>query len=113
MPSVMNAPMFSEAYFITCSLPEVDKKEVRVYFYSSPGVPLKSQTEEEKIMGNVLMALLALLLAAVPLAALAVETGGKAPDFEAESTVGTVKLSDYLGKKNVLLAFYFKDFTGG
>ncbi len=64
-------------------------------------------------MGNVLLALLVLLLIAVPLAALAAETGGKAPDFEAESTMGTIRLSDYLGKKNVLLAFYFKDFTGG
>ena len=64
-------------------------------------------------MGNVLLALLFLLLVSVPLAALAADTGGNAPDFEAESTMGTVKLSDYLGKKNVLLAFYFKDFTGG
>ena len=64
-------------------------------------------------MGNVLLALLVLLLTAVPLAALAAETGGKAPDFEAESTMGTIRLSDYLGKKNVLLAFYFQDLTGG
>ena len=64
-------------------------------------------------MGQMLCAVLILLLTAVPLAALALETGGKAPDFEAESTMGTLKLSDYLGKKNVLLAFYFKDFTGG
>ena len=28
---------------------------------------------------------------------------GKAPGFEAESTMGHVKLSDYIGKKNVLL----------
>ena len=64
-------------------------------------------------MGQMLCAVLILLLSAVPLAALAAETGGKAPAFEAESTMGTVNLSDYLGKKNVLLAFYFKDFTGG
>ena len=37
----------------------------------------------------------------------------RAPDFEAESTMGTIHLADYRGKKNVLLAFYFKDFTGG
>ena len=64
-------------------------------------------------MGEILCAALALLLTAVPLAAFAAEAGGKAPDFEAESTMGPVKLSDYLGRKNVLLAFYFKDFTGG
>jgi peroxiredoxin Q/BCP len=74
---------------------------------------LKPDAEEEKIMGNVLTALLILVLAGVPLAALAADTGEKAPDFEAESTMGTIKLSDYAGKKNVLLAFYFKDFTGG
>lgn len=64
-------------------------------------------------MGQMLCAVLILLLTAVPLAALAVEEGGKAPDFEAESTAGPIKLSDYHGKKHVLLAFYFKDFTGG
>ena len=64
-------------------------------------------------MGQMLCAVLILLLAAVPLAALAMETGGKAPAFESESTMGPVKLADYTGKKNVLLAFYFKDFTGG
>lgn len=37
----------------------------------------------------------------------------RAPDFEAESTEGAIRLADYLGKKNVLLAFYFKNFTGG
>ena len=36
-----------------------------------------------------------------------------ASDFEAESTRGTIRLTDYLGKKNVFLAFYFKNFTGG
>jgi peroxiredoxin Q/BCP len=84
-----------------------------VYFYTRLEYPLKPEAEEGNIMGQMLCAVLILLLAAVPLAALAVETGGKAPDFEAESTMGTVKLSDYLGRKNVLLAFYFKDFTGG
>lgn len=43
----------------------------------------------------------------------AVEVGQEAPGFEAASTAGTVRLADYRGKKNVLLAFYFKDFTGG
>jgi peroxiredoxin Q/BCP len=66
-------------------------------------------------MTKMLLVLLTVLLAAAPLTAFAgdVEVGGKAPFFEAESTMGTIKLSDYLGKKNVLLAIYFKDFTGG
>lgn len=39
------------------------------------------------------------------------DVGEKAPPFEAPSTSGTVRLADYLGKRNVLLAFYFVDFT--
>jgi peroxiredoxin Q/BCP len=54
---------------------------------------------------------LVLLLFALPAAAL--EAGDKAPEFEADSTEGTIRLSDYAGKKHVVLAFYFKDFTGG
>lgn len=38
--------------------------------------------------------------------------GTQAPDFELDSTTGEkVKLSDFHGKKNVLLAFYPLDFT--
>jgi peroxiredoxin len=45
-------------------------------------------------------------------AAMAVEVGQKAPDFELPSTKGgTVKLSSSLGKKNVLLEFYVLEFT--
>lgn len=40
--------------------------------------------------------------------------GDAAPDFTLPSTQGkTVKLSDYLGKKNVVLAFFPAAFTGG
>ena len=65
------------------------------------------------MMKWMVLTLIALFVAASPPAAAALEVGQPAPDFEAESTMGAVKLSDYLGKKNVLLAFYFKDFTGG
>jgi len=41
----------------------------------------------------------------------AVEAGELARDFEAVSTQGQVRLGDYLGKKNVVLAFYYADFT--
>jgi peroxiredoxin Q/BCP len=64
-------------------------------------------------MRTTLLVALTVLLAGIDLPALALEMGEKAPDFEADSTAGTVKLSDYLGRKHVLLAFYFKDFTGG
>lgn len=40
--------------------------------------------------------------------------GDKAPDFSLPDQNGkTVKLSDFLGKKNVVLAFYVLAFTGG
>lgn len=45
-------------------------------------------------------------------AALAVEVGDKAPDFELASTQGgKLKLSSFQGKKNVLIEFYVLDFT--
>ena len=56
---------------------------------------------------------LASLFTALPLRAGALDVGDAAPPFEAESTMGTIRLSDYLGKKHVLLAFYYQDFTGG
>jgi len=65
---------------------------------------------EQQLVYFVLMALAAFLF---PLLAASAAVQEKAPDFEAESTKGTIRLSDYLGKKNVLLAFYFKNFTGG
>ncbi len=49
------------------------------------------------------------IASAAPLA-----VGDTAPDFSLPaSTGGSVKLSDYRGKKNVVLAFYPKAFTGG
>ena len=42
------------------------------------------------------------------------KVGDMAPDFTLPSTAGgTVKLSDFRGKKNVVLAFYPAAFTGG
>ncbi len=53
-------------------------------------------------------------MAAAPALSAAVATGDKAPDIELPSTKGnTEKLSAYRGKKNVVLAFYPKAFTGG
>ncbi len=43
---------------------------------------------------------------------MALQVGDKAPDFELAGTGGTnVRLSDYSGKKNVVLYFYPRDFT--
>ena len=42
------------------------------------------------------------------------KVGMIAPDFTLKDEAGTERsLSDYLGKKNIILAFYPKDFTGG
>ncbi len=42
------------------------------------------------------------------------KVGDKAPDFALKDTKWKdVKLSDYLGKKKVVLAFYVLAFTGG
>jgi cytochrome oxidase Cu insertion factor (SCO1/SenC/PrrC family) len=42
------------------------------------------------------------------------KVGDRAPDFTLTDTEGqTVRLSDYRGKKNVVLAFYVLAFTGG
>jgi hypothetical protein len=45
--------------------------------------------------------------------AFGLDIGAKAPLFEAASTHGLIRFSDYFGKKTVVLAFYFKDFTPG
>lgn len=46
--------------------------------------------------------------------ALAVEVGDAAPDFRLKSTTGKpIALSDYRGKKNVVVQFYVLDFTPG
>jgi peroxiredoxin Q/BCP len=42
------------------------------------------------------------------------QMGDPAPEFQGtDQNTNTVKLTDYAGKKNVLLYFYPKDFTGG
>jgi peroxiredoxin len=49
----------------------------------------------------------------VPMPAPAIEVGQQAPDFVMHSTVGeSVRLSDYQGKKNVMLFFFVAAFTG-
>ncbi len=50
-------------------------------------------------------------LAALPGGALAAAVGELAPPFEANSTEGLIRLGDYQGKRNVVLAFYYADFT--
>jgi len=42
-----------------------------------------------------------------------IQTGLMAPDFILPGTGGTIRLSDFQGKKNVVLYFYPKDNTPG
>jgi peroxiredoxin len=54
------------------------------------------------------------LAAPRPARATELKVGDKAPDFTLPDQNGNpVKLSDFLGKKNVVLAFYVLAFTGG
>ena len=55
-----------------------------------------------------------LLSATLAVAASPLTVGDKAPDFSLPDQNGKpVKLSDFAGKKNVVLAFYVLAFTGG
>ena len=62
-------------------------------------------------MKKFLVACISCFLALVPVLAIALEVGDEAPQFEALSDKGPIKLMDYRGKKNVVLAFYFADYT--
>ena len=63
---------------------------------------------------SIWMTALALLMAAGNGRAETPKAGDKAPDFTLPDQNGNrVKLSDFLGKRNVVLAFYVLAFTGG
>ncbi len=54
------------------------------------------------------------LVFVLPVVSAALEVGEKAPDFELRSTTGgKIRLSDFAGKKNVLIEFYVMDFHPG
>jgi thioredoxin-dependent peroxiredoxin len=60
------------------------------------------------------LVLTALLAMAMMAQATTLKVGDRAPDFTLPDQDGKpVKLSDFLGKKNVVLAFYVLAFTGG
>jgi AhpC/TSA family len=70
------------------------------------------RTQRAKRLG-VAVVLLSVGLYVMPMPAMALDVGDKAPDFLLHSTVGeTVRLSDYQGKKNVLLFFFLAAFSG-
>jgi hypothetical protein len=56
---------------------------------------------------------LSILMLSIPSSIRALEVGDKAPDFLAFDTVGeSTRLSDYQGKKNVMMFFFVRAFGG-
>jgi peroxiredoxin Q/BCP len=94
-------------------LPRVDKKAFSVYLLG------KAQSRSNFPGGGpmrkyvVFAIMLLVVVSAAPQATgvTLLQVGDRAPDFTAESTKGTVTLSQYRGEKHVVLAFYFADFT--
>ena len=62
-------------------------------------------------MRRLVMYAITICLFLSPGSAKAVDVGDRAVDFSGASTLGQIKLSDYLGKKNVVLALFFRAFT--
>jgi peroxiredoxin Q/BCP len=48
-----------------------------------------------------------------PVSVFGLAVGQPAPDFVAPSTQGPIRLGEYAGKRAVVLAVYYKDFTPG
>ena len=69
----------------------------------------------KSLLSAVLIAALGIVaLAQTPPAKTHLKVGDPAPDFTLRATDGkTYKLSDFKGKKNVVLAIYVLAFTGG
>jgi hypothetical protein len=53
----------------------------------------------------------ALNLLWTPAVSFGLDVGDRAPLFDGNSTKGKIQLTDFLGKKNVVLALYFAVFT--
>ena len=65
-----------------------------------------------RIKGRFLTSMLLASVLSVASVAIAVEVGEKAPDFTLASTTGKdISLSEFLGKKYVLIEFYGADFN--
>ena len=59
----------------------------------------------------VLISFIVLNLLWVPTESFGLDVGEKAPLFSGNSTQGKIQLTDFQGKKNVVLALYFAIFT--
>ena len=76
---------------------------------------MSSQTIRGVKMKIIIPTALAMIILAiqlcVPVTSFGMAVGDKAPAFNGESTQGTIRLADFSGKKNVVLALYFAIFT--
>jgi peroxiredoxin Q/BCP len=69
--------------------------------------------QTRQLRGHTLVAMVFIMGLCMPISTTALEVGQPAPDFLMHGTVGeTVRLSDYQGKKNVMLFFFLAAFTG-
>lgn len=50
-------------------------------------------------------------LLTLPVISFGLEVGDKAPSFTGNSNQGQITLDDFIGKENVVLAFYYAAFT--
>ena len=65
---------------------------------------------QQVVIATIVLSVLMLL---TPMSAKALNVGDKAPDFTAFTTVQeSVRLSDYQGKKNVMMFFFVRAFGG-
>lgn len=65
-------------------------------------------------LGRVLLSAFVAVVALSGQVALGLEEGDKAPDFQLQASDGmTYSLSQFLGEKPVVIAFFPKAFTGG
>jgi hypothetical protein len=58
-----------------------------------------------------ILAVIAALFLSFPALSFGLNVGDKAPAFRGQSTQGEVSLTNFKGKKNVILALYFAAFT--
>jgi hypothetical protein len=80
----------------------------------------QSEPEETAMMPHdihkptmMIVSALSILMLLTPMSIKALDVGDKAPDFLAFDTVGeSTRLSDYQGKKNVLMFFFVRAFGG-
>ena len=76
--------------------------------------PRKPVLRATLLGGSALLWIFAALAVLHGSSALAAEVGDPAPDFRLKSTTGRpIALSDYRGKKNVVVQFYVLDFPPG